>query len=266
MQQINNTLHQYYRYLLQYFCQNDIIGIFLFGSQNYGIANENSDIDAMALIVENAVPLNYYMQNTIRQQKSIILNTDQLNEHDNHIIIKTIDCFINELIETSDLLNHEILFTPYFLINPKYAQQFSSIQDQNSDIVYYNYNCFLKKQLHQEILNHYQYILNPITDPNQDMVQIFGYTPKKLFHLKRLIELGEKYSQFLPYSTCLQIINSKEMYRLKHYPYGKTIAVSKAKQYYQSYLTLLEQLPIVPRNEFIYNFLKNYTIINDERN
>lgn len=262
---IQETLKYYYRYLLQYFDNNDIIGVFLFGSQNYGLSTINSDIDVIAIVTENVHPQKAQFIDVMKQQRSIILDTDGVCEHDNHIIVKTIDLFIDEIIECSDLLNYEILFTSYYILNPLYQTQFSQLQALNNDIAYYNYNCFLKKQIYQEVLNHYRYILAPETDPNQMEVIKFGYTPKKLLHLKRLVELANNYSQCLPYTECLKVTNVKQFYRLKHHPYGKTLATTMAKQYYKQFIELIYTIPIVTRKTTIYNFLNNYTIMN-ERN
>ena len=88
----------------------NLIGIFLYGSQNYNLDTQDSDIDVIALVHENQ-----YSHQTIQTLKG-------------DIKIYTLKYFLYRLKKV-DLECLEILFTPYCYINPLYELcfiQFSS--------------------------------------------------------------------------------------------------------------------------------------------
>ena len=97
----------------QYFSEEQIVGIFLQGSQNYGLDLPGSDVDTKLIVVPSF--------------KDICLNrkpvsTTHVLSNDEHIDWKDIRLYM-ETFRKQNLNFLEILFTDYYWINPMYEEQ-----------------------------------------------------------------------------------------------------------------------------------------------
>lgn len=94
----------------------NFIGIFLYGSQNYGLDDQNSDKDAI-LLVRN------FSQETkkIKVQQGIVK-------------IYTLKRFLSQ-IKKGDLECYEILYTQHCFINPQYVEIFNNFVQEFSQCV-----------------------------------------------------------------------------------------------------------------------------------
>ena len=90
----------------------DVVGVFLCGSQNYGVAYEDSDIDTKAILLPT-------FNDFVLTRNPI--STTHICENNEHIDLKDVramfDCFKKQ--NTNFI---EILFTKYKVINPEYAK------------------------------------------------------------------------------------------------------------------------------------------------
>lgn len=95
----------------------------------------------------------------------------------------------------------EILFTPYSIINPEYADLFQSVLDAREEIARYNnyagMNCIMGMALEKQKAMEHPY---PAT---MDKIEAFGYDPKQLHHALRLREFMTRYEAGEPYADCL---------------------------------------------------------------
>ena len=48
---ISTKIIEHYNEALKYFPKENIIGVFLYGSQNYGCDTENSDVDTICIVI-----------------------------------------------------------------------------------------------------------------------------------------------------------------------------------------------------------------------
>ena len=53
MDTVKQSLYAHYKESLEYFDKRNIVGLFLQGSQNYGLAYENSDVDTKLIVLPN---------------------------------------------------------------------------------------------------------------------------------------------------------------------------------------------------------------------
>ena len=104
-----------------------IIGTFLRGSQNYGLGNENSDIDSVVLIFPSR-------EEFIMDKQATNYTID---DGDNKIQVLDIRLFFKQLRKSSPNCL-ELLFTKYSIINPDYALDWESIVKQREKIALYN--------------------------------------------------------------------------------------------------------------------------------
>ena len=106
-----------------------VLGVFLYGSQNYGIATENSDVDTKAILVP-----------TIRDLclKNKPVSREMHLENGEHCEVKDIREIKNMFLKQN--INFlEILYTDYCWINPKYMWLWKKYFIANSErICYYD--------------------------------------------------------------------------------------------------------------------------------
>ena len=130
----NKTINEGLRKIYN-FCSEegyDIVGVFLFGSQNYGVSDENSDLDFK--VICKSLPANRDFFSFEQEGKDGILN------------IVTIKDFV-DAINTGYHTWYELLFTEYYLINPDYRTIWESVRTLREQLVREN----LEKHLRQEI-------------------------------------------------------------------------------------------------------------------
>lgn len=184
--EIMNTLKGDYNALLQE--GYDLLGVFLFGSQNYGLELEHSDIDVKAIYLS--------------KQKEDFQNTDKKIFLSTGIFTRTepegqINAFPPEVFVTDLATNYhtwfEILYTDYYIINPKYAIVWNEILSLRENIAKQDRFSFLDAQLNC-IVEQF-----PMALMGEDSVLI----NKRLATFYRLKFLVEKYVLDFPYEWCL---------------------------------------------------------------
>lgn len=167
--------------------------IALQGSQNYQLQDEDSDVDTKILtlpsleeIVLDKKPLNYTM----------ILD-DGTDEHcdvkDTRVYFKT--------FRKQNINFVEILYTPYWIINPKYKDIWLEMLAVREELVHMNryaaVSCIkgMAVEKYHALCHSY---------PSKvEVLEKFGYDPKQLHHIVRLANFFRHYSNNEPYENCL---------------------------------------------------------------
>ena len=111
MRDILEALEEHKTEVFKHYPKNQVLGVFVYGSQNYGIATENSDVDTKAILVPTFEDL------VLRKPISRELHL----KNEEHCEVKD----IREMVKmfTKQNMNFiEILFTKYYWINPKYKE------------------------------------------------------------------------------------------------------------------------------------------------
>lgn len=139
-------------------CRGGWVGLFLQGSQNYNLDYEGSDIDTKAIMLPS-------FSDFVLNAKP--LSTTHIMENNEHVDFKDIRLMF-DCIKKQNINFVEILFTPYSIINPEYADLFQ-----------------------------------PVLDARMDKIEAFGYDPKQLHHALRLREFMTRYEAGEPYADCL---------------------------------------------------------------
>ena len=169
----------------------EIVGVFLQGSQNYGLEYENSDIDSKAIVLPN------FKDFVLRCKPK---STTSILESNEHIDIKDIrlmfDCFKKQNINFV-----EILFTEYKIINPKYEIFMKKIFDNKEKIARYNtYTC--TRCIAGMSMEKFKALEHPYPSLI-DKIEKYGYDPKQLHHIIRLNEFIKRYIAGENYADCL---------------------------------------------------------------
>lgn len=147
--EIMTRLKEHYAAAAQLVPENKIVGIFLQGSQNYNLSTAKSDIDTRCVIVPSFKEII-----NSSQPKSIT----HVMPNGEFIDIKDIRLVINTF-RKQNINALEILFTDYYIINPKYSKLWTMLVQDREAIARYSpyavaktikgmakerYNAFLK--------------------------------------------------------------------------------------------------------------------------
>lgn len=200
---INEKVHDHYMEAREYFPDDSIVGIFLQGSQNYGLDYEGSDVDTKLIVVPT-------FKDIAMNKKPV--STTHVRSNNEHIDWKDVRLYI-QTFRKQNLKFVEILFTPYKIINPKYSYQWNRLINAREEIARYAPNQAIKvmggvsKERYHAMEHRY---------PSRiEWIDRFGYDPKQLHHLIRMEQFIERYIQGEPYEHCLKDYDPEYMVKVK---------------------------------------------------
>ena len=128
MRDIELAIQEHKQKVLELYPEYQILGIFLYGSQNYNIATENSDVDTKAIIVPNLYNLAI---------KPIKTHTIELENGEHCEVMDIMHLVANFRKQNINFV--EVLFTDYYWINPLYEMDWKIwFKDIREDIAVYN--------------------------------------------------------------------------------------------------------------------------------
>ena len=125
---IFNRVQDHYQEAKTFLSEDRIVGIFNQGSGNYGLDVPTSDVDTKLIVTPtfNEVVLN---------KKPI--STTHVRANNEHIDLKDIRLML-ATFRKQNLNFIEILFTPYFIVNPTFADEWGRLQAQKEKIAHYS--------------------------------------------------------------------------------------------------------------------------------
>lgn len=130
---INSALLYHYKEVSEQVKNPDLIlGIFVYGSQNYGLSTAKSDTDTKTLILPTRKDIVFGYPCVSKEH--ILSN----GEHTNLCDVRK---FVRYLQKMSPNF-HEILWTEYFILNPKYEDLFNQFRQQRESFARYDENKF----------------------------------------------------------------------------------------------------------------------------
>lgn len=154
---------------------NEWVGIFLQGSQNYGLDTELSDIDTKIIVLPSF--------------EDVILNRKPISHtlvlpNNEHCDVKDIrlmfDCFRKQNINFL-----EILFTRWKIMNPEYDDLFYSVLHNREMIASYSPRCAFDC-MNGMIVQKHKSMFKP-TPATQKVIDQYGYNGKDLCHMIRIV-------------------------------------------------------------------------------
>lgn len=212
-------IQEHYLESKQYFAENNIVGIFLQGSQNYGLETEDSDIDTKLITIPT---LNEFIYN--RKPMS----TTHFRANKEHIDFKDIRLMF-DAFRKQNLNFIEILFTDYKIINPMYTKEWNKLIAANEIIAHYN-PYFAVKAMSGIALGK-RYALTKETETHKEAFEKFDYDPKQLYQLVRIDEYLDKYIAGAPYKECLCPANPQYLKDIKTGLYSREEAIKVADEH-----------------------------------
>ena len=191
----------------EYFNPNRIVGIFLQGSQNYGLDYEGSDIDTKLIIVPT------FEQIAFNKQP---VSTTHIRNNEEHIDFKDIRLYM-QTFRKQNLNFLEILFTDFKYINEEYAPYWNVLVENREKIARYNLYQAIKS-MKGIALEKYHAMEHPYPSKVAVLAQ-YGYDPKQLHHLLRVEDYIRRYIDGEAYESCLRPTNPEYLMEVKRGKY-----------------------------------------------
>lgn len=189
---VMKRVQDHYDEALQYFPEYQIVGCFLQGSQNYGLDYENSDVDTKLIIVPKFADI-------CLNRKPV--STTHVRENNEHTDWKDIRLYM-ETFRKQNLNFLEILFTPYYIINPMYRDDWMRLVEQRESIARMNPFRAVKSM---KGIAHEKYAAMEKPYPSKlEIIEKYGYDGKQNSHLVRVDDYLERYIAGESYEDCLR--------------------------------------------------------------
>ena len=204
---IMKRLQEHYDESLQYFKPEEIVGIFLQGSQNYGLDYEGSDIDTKLIVVPS-------FKDICLNKKPI--STTHIRANEEHIDFKDIRLYM-ETFRKQNLNFLEILFTDFYIINPMYKEQWDRLVAAREQIARMNPHRAVKSM--KGVAMEKYHAMEHRYPSKADIIDKYGYDGKQVSHQIRVYDYLRRYIAGEDYKSCLrpsdylfeQIMNYKKL-------------------------------------------------------
>ena len=217
---IMEQLNRHYQEALTFFPEDRIVGVFLQGSQNYGLDYEGSDIDTKCIVLPT-------LEDLIFNRKPV--STTHVLPNEEHLDLKDVRLYF-QTFRKQNLNFMEILFTKYKIVNPTYEYFWDKLVANNEMIARYNPVGAVKTM--KGIAMEKYHAMEHRYPSKVELIDSIGYDPKQLHHLLRVEEYLYRYISGELYEDCLysrmgdflqKVKNTKDLvYQLKE---AKKIAV-----------------------------------------
>ena len=170
----------------------NVVGIFLQGSQNYGLDLPTSDVDTKLLVTPSLYDL---------AMNNKPISTTHIRENDEHTDIKDIRSYI-QLFRKQNTNFLEILFTEYYKIFNGFGYEWYRLVQQREAIARLN----PRRAMHSMIgiANQKFHALEKPFEGKKDVLEQYGYDPKQLHHLCRMNDFIAGYWMGESFADCLK--------------------------------------------------------------
>lgn len=211
----------HYHESLDYFPADRIVGIFLQGSQNYGLEVPKSDVDTKLIVTPTFEEIAFN-----RKPHS----TTHHRANDEHIDFKDIRLYM-QTFRKQNLNFLEILFTPYKIINPRYEKDWNRLVEAREAIAHMNR--YRAVQSMKGIALEKYHAMEHRYPSKVEIIDKYGYDGKQVSHLIRVYDYLLRYIAGEKYESCLipsPYLRDKIIaYKLQEIPLDT--ARTEAKQY-----------------------------------
>ena len=188
---IMEQLNRHYQEALTLFPEDHIVGVFLQGSQNYGLDYEGSDIDTKCIVLPT-------LEDLIFNRKPV--STTHVLPNDEHLDLKDVRLYF-QTFRKQNLNFMELLFTKYKIVNPTYEPMWNRLIENNEQIARYNPVGAVKTM--KGIAMEKYHAMEHRYPSKVDIIDKWGYDGKQLHHLIRVREYLCRYIKGEPYKDCL---------------------------------------------------------------
>lgn len=189
------------------------------GSQNYNMADENSDVDTKSVLVPN-------LQNLLFRKKPLS-DTLLVTPTEEHADVKDFRLMM-ECWKKQNVNFMEVLFTPYVDVPKRYNWVYSTLFDHREKFAFYNPAATLSATWGHMLEKYNKFDHKGVA--RAPFVEKYGYDPKQLCHQMRLLNFLERYLDVVEgktketYSELLLPTNMDELWKVKRGEYDLATA------------------------------------------
>ena len=207
----------------------EVVGVFLQGSWNYSekLCDDESDVDTKCLVLPT-------FEDFCLGKK--LVSTTYVMENEEHCDVKDLRLYMN-CFKKQNVNFVEILFTEFYVLNPKYEKLFKPMFDHREEVARYDekaaLNCMVGMAYEKEKALEHPY---PAT---KDKIEKYGFDGKQLSHLTRLSEMMVKYVNGVPYELCLKTSMPEYLLALKR---NKLYTLEEAKMFCKTHLENMQKV------------------------
>lgn len=188
---IMDLVREHYNEALEHFPEDRIVCLVLQGSQNYGLETMYSDVDTKLILTPTFEDI------AMNRQP---ISTTYVRADNSHTDWKDIRLML-QTFRKCNLNFLEILFSPYCIVNPLYAEEWNRLVQDNELIANYD-PCKAVKTMRGLARRKYEQMEHE-SPSHHDDIKTFGYSPKELHHLLRIEEYIGRYLNEESYASCL---------------------------------------------------------------
>ena len=188
---VMDRVKEHYNEALTYFPEDRIVGIFLQGSQNYGLATPQSDVDTKLIVTPT-------FKDIAMNRKPV--STTHIRANEEHIDFKDIRLYI-QTFRKQNLNFLEILYTDFAIVNPIYEKQWNRLVESREAITHFN--PYRSVQSMKGIALEKYHAMEHEYPSKIKVLKKYGYDPKQLLHLVRVEDYLGRYINGESYESCL---------------------------------------------------------------
>lgn len=188
---VMDRVKEHYNEALTYFPEDRIVGIFLQGSQNYGLATPQSDVDTKLIVTPT-------FKDIAMNRKPV--STTHIRANEEHIDFKDIRLYI-QTFRKQNLNFLEILYTDFAIVNPIYEKQWNRLVESREAITHFN--PYRSVQSMKGIALEKYHAMEHEYPSKIEVLKKYGYDGKQLHHLVRVEDYLGRYINGESYESCL---------------------------------------------------------------
>ena len=172
------------------------------GSQNYGLDiytdEYKSDIDTKIIVIPS-------LEDVVMNKKPI--STTHILSNNEHLDIKDIRLYFDNF-KKQNINFIEILFSPYYIVNPKYRDLWEELVADRELVAHYNTNQALRcmagmsMEKRKALCHPYSSLI--------DKIEKYGYDGKQLHHIIRMYDFILAYGNGDSYEKCLKYLPDRD--------------------------------------------------------
>ena len=175
----------------EHFPEDRVVGIFLQGSQNYGLEIPGSDVDTKLIVTPT-------FKDIAMNRKPV--STTHIRANEEHIDFKDIRLYI-QTFRKQNLNFLEILYTNFAIVNPIYEKQWNRLVESREAITHFN--PYRSVQSMKGIALEKYHAMEHEYPSKIEILKKYGYDPKQLHHLVRVSDYLDRYIAGESYESCL---------------------------------------------------------------
>lgn len=196
-ERIMKRMHEHYQRGVELYGESRIVGLFLQGSQNYGLDYEGSDIDTKLILTPT-------LEDIIFNRRPV--STTHVMENEEHLDAKDIRLYI-QTFRKQNLNFLEILFTEFKIVNPQYEKMWNVLVEHREEIARYNEFQAIKS-MKGIAMEKYHAMKHPYPS-KLALIEDHGYDGKQVHHLIRVEDYIDRYIRGHSYESCLKPSHGK---------------------------------------------------------